>query len=176
LRIQGYFGLAVASLAFALSFLPAPVAVLYELNDQSLRAATLGARSADWTTIHRVPPTPIARHYYLSARAAVLIAVVGSVFLLVTAVVTFRSRAWSIRLHGVYVAAQVVLMIALLITARQFTVAMEASAPHRDWMVRLPAETSVYSLAKAVAGFGLLYPLVLVILFVRRGRLTRRRV
>jgi hypothetical protein len=159
------------SLAFALAFLPAPVAVLYELNDQSVRAATMGARSGSWRTIHWVPPTPIPREYYLAARAAVLMALAGGVFLLLAAVVSFRSRAWSIRLHGVYVAAQVVLMVALLVTARRFTMAMEASAPHREWMMRMPAEASVYSLAKAVAGFGLLYPVVLVILFLRLGRL-----
>lgn len=173
---RGYGRLAVVSLVFALAFLPAPLAVLYELNDQSVRAATLGARSGTWQTIHRVPPTPIPRHYYDAARAAVLISLAAAIFLLITAFVSFRSRPWSIRLHGVYVAAQVVLMIALLITAKRFTAAMEASAPHRDWMMRLPAEVSVYSLAKAVAGFGLLYPLMLVILFLRLGRLSRHTV
>ncbi len=172
--MRGYVGLAVASLAFALASMPAPVAVLFETNDQAWRAATFGTRTGTWDTIHHVPPTPVARHYYLAVRGVVISALAVAAFLVVTAAVTARSRAWGIRLHAVYVAAQVVLMVALLLAAQRFEAAMTLSAPEREWMLALTGTTSVYRMAQAASGFGLLYPVVLTILYVRLGKLNER--
>jgi hypothetical protein len=164
---RGFFGLAVASLFFALAFLPAPLAVLYQLNDECLRTTSWGARHATWDTLHHVPPSPVARHLSLMVRTSVIGALLGGVYLLVAAFATFRSRIAAIRLHALYVAIQLVVMTALMVTAHRFSAALDATGPQRDWAMRLGEGSGVRNLAIVVGALGLLYPLVLALLYWR---------
>src|SRR5882762_2474897 len=106
---RGFVALGVASLMFALAFLPAPLAVLYELNDECLRMTSWGSGFSTWDTLVRIPPMPVSRYAYLLVRTAVIGALPVALLLGVAAAASFRSRPWSIRLHAVYAALQAVL-------------------------------------------------------------------
>src|SRR5260221_7620407 len=147
---HGFTGVAIASLAFALAFLPAPLAVLYTLNDECLRTTSRASGRLDAETLFRLPTIPVSRDLYLMVRTAALGAVAASLFLLVTAAISFRSRPWAIRLHSIYVAIQCVLMIALLAAANRFSTALDAAQASRDWVMHLPFQSSVRSLAGIV--------------------------
>jgi len=164
---RGFFALGLTSLGFALAFLPMPLAIIYQLNDECLRTTSWGTAHATWTTLHHIPPSPVARSLDLAVRAAVVAALLCALFLLATAVATFRSRGAAIRLHALYVPAQVVVMIALIVAAHRFSTAMEAANVQREWAVRLTRESTVGNLATVVGGLGLLYPLVLLLLYWR---------
>lgn len=170
---RGYVGLGLVSLFFALAFLPAPLAVLFEMNDQCLRATSWGTQQASWGTLYQVPPTPMPRAVYLMARTTIIAAELGALFLIFAAIVSFRSRTNAIRLHAVYFALQLVLMTALALAAHRFTTAIVAGDPQRDWLLKLLRESSVGRMGAVVAGLGLLYPLVLALLYwgyARRGK------
>ena len=164
---RGYFGLGVASLLFALAFLPAPLAVLYQLNEECLAAASWGTSHATWDTLHRIPPSPVSRSLDLTVRAAVVGALVATLFLLAAAVATFRSRTAALRLHALYVPLQVVLMVTLIVAAHRFSAALDLSSSQRDWALRVVGASAVRKLAIVVAALGLLYPLVLALLYWR---------
>jgi hypothetical protein len=164
---RGYFGLGVASLLFALAFLPAPLAVLYQINDECLLATSWGTRHATWDTLHRIPPSPVARHLDLMVRTAVIGALLGALYLVATAVATFRSRKLAFPLHAVYVALQVVVMIGLIVAAHRFSAAVDATRGQREWAMRLTRESAVRNLAAVVGALGLLYPVVLALLYWR---------
>jgi hypothetical protein len=164
---QGYFGLAVASLAFALAFLPAPLAVLYQLNDECLRTTSWGAAHATWDTLYRIPRSPVARHLDLMVRTAIVGALLVTLFLLATSVATLRSRAAALRLHALWVPLQVVVMIALMLAAHRFSTALDLSNDQRNWAMELSRESAVRRLALVVGGLGLLYPVVLALLYWR---------
>jgi hypothetical protein len=164
---RGYFGLAVTSLAFALAFLPAPLAVLFQLNDECLRTTSWGAAHATWDTIHRIPPSPVARPLDLMVRTAVVGAILVALFLLVTAFATLRSRTAALRLHALYVPLQIVIMVTLMVAAHRFSTALDLSNDQRNWAMELNRESAVRKLAMVVGALGLLYPLVLTLLYWR---------
>jgi len=164
---RGYAGLAAASLAFALAFLPAPLAVLYQLNDECLVTTSWGAAHATWDTLHRIPPSPVARHLDLMVRTAVVGALLVTLFLLATSFATLRSRTAALRLHALWIPLQVVVMIALMVAAHHFSTALDLSNDQRNWAMQLSTESAVRKLAIAVGAFGLLYPLVLILLYWR---------
>jgi hypothetical protein len=171
---RGFFALALASLFFALAFLPMPLAVLYQLNEECLRTTSWGTQHASWTTLHHIPQSPIARSFDFTLRAAIIGSLLCACFLIATAVATFRSRTTAIRLHALYVPIQVVLMIALIVAAHRFSTAFEAATLQRAWAVDLERQSTVRHLATVVGALGLLYPLVLILLYWRYPGETRR--
>ena len=164
---RGFFSLAVASLAFALAFLPAPLAVLYQLNEECLVTTSWGSAHATWDTLHRIPPSPVARHLDLMVRTAIVGGLLVTLFLLTTAFATFRSRTAALRLHALYVPLQVVIMIVLMVTAHRFSTALDLTNNQRNWALELSTVSAVRNLALAVGAFGLLYPVVLLLLYWR---------
>jgi hypothetical protein len=164
---RGFFGLAVTSLAFALAFLPAPLVVLYQLNDECLRTTSWGAEHAAWDTLFRIPPAPVARPLDLMVRTAVFGAMLVALFLIATSIATFRSRAAAFRLHALYVPIQVVVMVAVMVAAHRFSAALDLSNDQRNWALELSRESAVRKFAMIVGGLGLLYPFVLALLYWR---------
>jgi len=164
---RGFFGLGVASLFFALAFLPMPLAVLYQLNEECLAATSWGTAHATWTSLQHIPQSPVARSFDFTVRAAIIGSLLCALFLAATALATFRSRTAALRLHALYVPIQVVLMIALIVAAHRFSTAIEAANLRRAWAVRIESGSFVSNLAAVVGGLGLLYPLVLVLLYWR---------
>ena len=163
---RGFAGLAIASFAFALAFLPAPLAVLYELNDECLRTTSwASSEGLSFATLAHIPPIPIHRHVYLMVRTAALGGVVASLFLVVAAVVSYRSRPWAIRLHTIYVATQLVLMVTLIKYADAFSTELDTAQAARDWVMRLPFHSTVRQIATMVAMPGLVFPLVLAFVY-----------
>jgi hypothetical protein len=171
---RGFFALGLASLFFALAFFPMPLAVLYQLNEECLAASSLGTAHATWTTLHRIPPSPVAHSLDFTVRAAIVGALLAALFLAATAFATLRSRAAALRLHALYVPIQVVLMIALVVAAHRFSTAIEAANLRRAWAVRIESGSAVRNLANVVAALGLLYPLVLALLYWRYPGETHR--
>lgn len=167
---RGFFGLAVTSLAFALAFLPAPLVVLYQLNDECLRTTSWGAQHAAWDTLYRIPQSPVARPLPLMVRTAVLGSILVAGFLVVAAVATFRSRSAALRLHVLYVPLQVIVMAALMLAAHRFSTALDLSNDQRNWALELSRESTVRKFALIVGGLGLLYPFVLALLYWRWKR------
>jgi hypothetical protein len=173
-RRRGFVALGLASLIFALAFLPAPLAVLYELNDECLRMTSWGSGFSTWDTLVQIPPMPVSRYAYLLVRTAVIGALPVALLLGVAAVVSFRSRPWSIRLHAIYAALQAVLMIALMAGAHRFSTELDAAALHRDWVMRLPYHSNVWTTAVLVALPGLAYPMLLAFAYWLYGRSKTR--
>jgi hypothetical protein len=103
----------------------------------------------------------------LTVRAAVIGALLSTLLLLVAAIATFRSRTAAFRLHALYVPIHIVVMIALMIAAHRFSTAILATHAQRDWAVRLGHQSKVANLATVVGALGLLYPLVLSLLYWR---------
>src|SRR3954454_1597814 len=129
---RGFVGLGVASLIFALAFLPAPLAVLYDLNDESLRMTSWASGFSTWQTLIRLPPMPVSRYWYLLVRTAVIGSIPVSMLLGYAAFVSFRSRPWSLLFHALYVPIQFVLMAAMLVGVNRFSAALDAVAASRD--------------------------------------------
>lgn len=167
---QGYFGLAIASLAFALAFLPAPLAVLYQLNEECLVTSSWGSAHATWDTLHRIPPSPVARNLDLMVRTAVVGALLVTLFLLAAALASFRSRTTALRLHALYVPLQAVVMVALMFAAHRFSTALDLTNNQRNWALEISRVSAVRNLALAVGALGLLYPVVLILLYWRFPR------
>jgi hypothetical protein len=168
-------GLAITSLVVALALLPAPLAVLYDLNDEC-RRATSWTQWGAWRTLWEVPPVPVAKSTYLLARGSVIVAMTAALVLLAAAIATVRSRPWSLRLHAAYVPLQLVATLALIWSAHRFSQALDATAT-RDWVMHLPVRSTVRSTAILVGAPALLYPLALVIAYAwQNRRRTRGRV
>jgi hypothetical protein len=178
---RGFRALGVISLIFAIGFLPAPLAVLYELNDECLRTTTWSAVGADSGTLWRIPPLPVSRGVYLLVRTAVLVALPVSLLLAGAAIASFRSRAWSIRLHSLYAALQAVLMIVLVIAASRFSSTLDVTTSGHDWVMHLPYHSNVRTVATLIAIPGIVFPILLAVAFwiynrsqtPRRSRLGR---
>jgi len=172
---RGYVGLGVASLVFALAFLPAPLAVLYDLNDECLRMTSWASGFSTWQTLIHLPPLPVSRYWYLLVRTAVIGSIPVSMLLAYAGFVSFRSRPWSLLFHGLYVPIQIVLMAAMLIGAHRISAALDAVAASRDLAMRLPFHSNVRTTAVLVALPGIAYPLVLAIAYwIYRRSNTRR--
>ncbi|MDB5320252.1 MAG: hypothetical protein JWN40_1883 [Phycisphaerales bacterium] len=172
---RGFLGLGIASLVFALAFLPAPLAVLYELNDECLRMTSWSSGFSTWQTLVRLPPIPVSRYPYLLVRTAVIAAIPATLLLGVAAFASFRSRRWSIRLHALYVPIQLILMTVLLIGAHRFSTALDAAAASRDLAMRLPYHSNVRTTAVLIAIPGIAYPFVLVFAYWLYGLSKTRR-
>jgi hypothetical protein len=172
---RGFVGLGVASLVFALAFLPAPLAVLYDLNDECLRMTSWASDFSTWQTLIRLPPMPVSRYWYLLVRTAVIGSIPASLLLGYAAFVSFRSRPWSLLFHALYVPIQIVLMIAMMIGAHRFSTALDAVAASRDLAMRLPFHSNVRTTAVLVGLPGIAYPLVLAAAYwIYRRSNTRR--
>ena len=174
-RRRGFVGLGVASLIFALAFLPAPLAVLYDLNDECLRMTSWGSGFSTWRTLFGLPPIPVSRYWYLLVRTAVIGSIPVSLLLGYAAFVSFRSRPWSLLFHALYVPIQIVLMTAMLIGAARFSTALDAAAAVQDLAMRASFHSGVRSTATIVALPGIAYPLILAASYwVYRRSNTRR--
>jgi hypothetical protein len=172
---RGFVGLGIASLVFALAFLPAPLAVLYDLNDECLRMTSWASGFSTWQTLIHLPPLPVSRYWYLLVRTAVIGSIPASLLLGWAAVVSFRSRPWSLLFHALYVPIQIVLMAAMLIGAHRFSAELDAAVASRDIEMRLPFHSNVRATAVLMALPGLTYPLVLAVAYwIYRRSNTRR--
>jgi len=173
---RGFRALGVISLIFAIAFLPAPLAVLYELNDECLRTTSWNAVFASAGTLWRIPPLPVSHEVYLLVRTVVLVSLPVSLLLLAAGVASFRSRAWSIRLHSIYSALQVVLMAVLIIAANRFSTTLDVTTSGHDWVMHLPYHSNVRTVATLIAIPGIVYPVLLAFAFWLYNRsLTPRR-
>jgi hypothetical protein len=172
---RGFVSLGVMSLLFALAFLPAPLAVLYELNDECLRMTSWGSNFSTWQTLAGLPPMPVGRFSYLLVRTAVLVAIPASLLLGFAAIVSFRSRPWAIRFHALYAPIQIILMSAMLIGANRFSTALDAAAATQDLAMRLPYHSNVRTTAALVALPGLAYPVALAFAYWLYGLSNTRR-
>src|SRR6266568_4851440 len=88
----GSLALGLVSLLFATAFLPAPLAVLWDLNDECLRSTTWDTQRASWGTLARIPPLPVGKNDYLLVRTMVMGALVATAFLATAGWVAGRSR------------------------------------------------------------------------------------
>jgi hypothetical protein len=77
-------------------------------------------------------------------------------------------------LHAVYVSLQAVLMIALMAGAHRFSTELDAAAMGRDWVMRLPYHSNVWTTAVLVGLPGLAYPMVLAFAYWLYGRSKTR--
>jgi hypothetical protein len=178
---RGFRALGVISLIFAIAFLPAPLAVLYELNDECLRTTSWNAVFATSGTLWRIPPLPVSREVYLLVRTVVLVSLPVSLLLMAAGVASFRSRAWSVRLHSIYSSLQVVLMAVLIIAANRFSTALDVTTTGHDWVMHLPYHSNVRTVATLIAIPGMVFPILLAVAFwiynrsqtPRRSRLGR---
>jgi hypothetical protein len=172
---RGFRALGVFSLIFAVGFLPAPLAVLYELNDECLRTTTWSAIIGGSSILWRIPPLPVSHEIYLLVRTAVLVALPVSLLLVVAAIASFKSRAWSIRLHSIYAALQSVVMIVLVIAANRFSTTLDVTTSGHDWVMHLPYHSNVRTVATLIAIPGIVYPILLAVAFWIYNRLQIRR-
>jgi hypothetical protein len=171
---RGLVALGVISLIFALGFLPAPLAVLYELNDECLRTTSWSSGFNSWDTLRHIPPLPVGREVYLLVRSAVLMTIPVSLLLAVAAIVSLKSRQWGMRLHSIYIALQVVLMITLMVAANRFSTALDTTTFGHDWMMHLPYHSNVRTTAILVGIPGIVYPLLLALIYWILNRPKKR--
>jgi hypothetical protein len=172
---SGFVALGVISLIFAIGFLPAPLAVLYELNDECLRTTSWNSGFSAWHTLWQIPPMPVSRELYLLVRTAVLVSLPVSLLLAVAGIVSMRSRAWSIRLHSIYASLALVLMVVLIIAANRFSTALDRTTSGHDWVMHLPYHSNVRTIATLVGLPGIAYPILLAVIFWIYNRNQARR-
>lgn len=167
-RKDGSIALGLVSLLFAAAFLPAPLAVLWDLNDECLRSTTWDTQRASWGTLARIPPLPVSKNDYLLVRTMVMGALVATAFLAVAGWVAGRSRARGLALLAAYAVVQVTFMIGLMIAGQRFSHALDQATRRGDWMMHLKFESVVGATARQVGMLGMIYPAGLAIFYLLR--------
>jgi hypothetical protein len=165
----GSLALGLVSLLFAAAFLPAPLAVLWDLNDECLRSTTWDTQRASWGTLARIPPLPVSKNDYLLVRTMVMGALLATAFLAIAGWVAARSRARGLALLAAYAVVQVGFMIGLIVAGQRFSGALEQAALRGDWMMHLKFESNVGATARQVGMLGMIYPAGLAIFYLLRS-------
>jgi hypothetical protein len=160
---------AIASLLFATAFLPAPLAVLWDMNDECLRSTSWGVQRESWATLARIPPLPVAKNDYLLLRTLVIGAMASAVFLIIAGIVLMRSRPKGAALHLCWAIIQAALMILLIAAGRRFSLALDDAGHRRDWLMHLDLPSNVRSTALFVGMLGLIYPICMLIVYLLRS-------
>ena len=165
----GSLALALVTLLFAAAFLPAPLAVLWDLNDECLRSTTWGVQRASWGTLAHIPPLPVKKDDYLLVRTMVMGALVATAFLAIAGWVAGRSRTRGLALLAAYAAVQVGFMIGLMIAGQRFSTALDEATRKNDWLMHLKFDSVVGATARQVGMLGMIYPAGLAIFYLLRS-------